>query len=119
MFPGKTSRAGPITIETIGGNSIILDIGQGRYAAYAHLQPGSLRVKVGDRVKRGQVLGLVGNSGNSDQPHLHFQVVDRNSLLESEGVPYVLESFQVRGKDSKYAGRETQLPMRDEIIRFN
>jgi murein DD-endopeptidase MepM/ murein hydrolase activator NlpD len=50
-----------MTIETLGGNHIILDLGQGRYAFYAHLQPGSLRVKAGDQVKRGQVLALVGD----------------------------------------------------------
>lgn len=56
------------------GNHIVIDIGGGRYIAYGHLQHGSLRVGVGDRVRRGDVIGLVGNSGNSDEPHLHFQV---------------------------------------------
>ena len=116
--PGEHSRAIPITRDTIGGNYIILDLGQGRYAFYAHLQPGSLRVKTGDRVGRGQVLALVGNSGNATAPHLHFHVTDRNSPLESEGVPYVLESFEVRGKGNKYEKREKQVPMSDEIVRF-
>src|SRR5205085_8384853 len=82
--PGATSRAVPITLETVGGNHVILDIGQGYYAFYAHLQPGSLRVKVGDKVKRGQVVGLVGNSGNSTEPHLHFHISNANSPLGSE-----------------------------------
>ena len=56
--PGITSRAVPITSDTVGGNHIVLDLGGGRYAFYAHLQPGSLKVKVGDRVTRGQVIGL-------------------------------------------------------------
>lgn len=116
--PGENSRAVPITLETIGGNHIILDLGGGRYAFYAHLQPGSLRVKTGDRVKRGQALGLVGNSGNSTEPHLHFHVCDRNSALECEGVPYVLESYEIRGKDKKYEKRENQLPLSNEIVRF-
>jgi murein DD-endopeptidase len=88
--PGPTSRAVPITSETIGGNYVVLDLGGGRFAFYAHLQPGSLRVKVGDRVKRGQVLGLVGNSGNSTEPHLHFHVSDGASPLGSEGLPYAI-----------------------------
>jgi hypothetical protein len=67
--PGENSRAVPITLETIGGNHIILDLGHGRYAFYAHLQPGSTRVKAGDQVHRGQVLALVGNTGNSTEPH--------------------------------------------------
>ena len=88
--PGPTSRAVPITLDTVGGNHVVLDLGGGRYAFYAHLQPGSLRVKTGDRVKRGQVLGLVGNSGNSTEPHLHFHVSDGVSPLGSEGLPYAL-----------------------------
>ena len=89
-IPGPTSRAVPITLETVGGNYVVLDLGGGRYAFYAHLQPGSLRVKTGDRVKRGQVIGLVGNSGNSTEPHLHFHVSDGVSPLGSEGLPYAL-----------------------------
>ena len=75
-IPGPTSRAVPITLETVGGNFVILDLGQGRYAYLRHLQPGSLKVKLNDKVRRGQVLGLVGNSGNSTEPHLHFHVSD-------------------------------------------
>jgi len=87
--PGPASRAVPITLETIGGNHVALDLGGGRFAFYAHLQPGSLRVKVGDRVRTGQVLGLVGNSGNSTEPHLHFHVGNGVSL-GSEGLPYAI-----------------------------
>ena len=89
--PGVTSRAVPITSDTVGGNRIVLDIGGGRYAFYAHLQPGSLKVKVGDRVTRGQVIGLVGNTGNSTEPHLHFHIADGVSPLGSEGLPYMLD----------------------------
>ena len=89
-IPGPQSRAVPITIDTIGGNHVVLDLGGGRYAFYGHMQPGSLRVKVGDRVTRGQVIGLVGNTGNSTEPHLHFHVADGVSPLGSEGLPYVL-----------------------------
>ena len=96
--PGANSRAVPITLETIGGNHVILDIGGGRYAFYAHLQPGSLRVKLGDKVRRGQVLGLVGNSGNSTEPHLHVHLSDAPSPLGSEGLPYVMESFTLVGR---------------------
>ena len=89
-IPGPTSRAVPITLETVGGNYVVLDLGGGRFAFYAHFQPGSLRVKTGDRVKRGQVIGLVGNSGNSTEPHLHFHVSDGVSPLGSEGLPYAI-----------------------------
>ncbi len=90
--PGRTSRAVPITLETVGGNYVALDLGGNRFAFYAHLQPGSFKVKLGDRVRKGQVLALLGNSGNSTEPHLHFQVTDGNSTLGSEGLPYVFDS---------------------------
>jgi len=63
--PLTEKRAVPITLDTLGGNLVVLDIGNGRYATYAHLIPQSLRVSVGARVRRGQVLGRLGNSGNS------------------------------------------------------
>jgi murein DD-endopeptidase len=118
-IPGENSRAVPITLETVGGNHVILDIGHGRYATYAHLQPGSLKVKLGDHVKRGQVLGLVGNSGNSTEPHLHFHVTNGNSPLGSEGIPYALESFDAKTKkDSPVTRHKLEIPTEDEIVTF-
>lgn len=90
-------RAVPVTLDTIAGNYLILDLGDGRYAFYAHLQPGSLHVKVGEHVHAGQALALLGNSGNSDAPHLHFQVTDGNSPLAAEGVPFEYDHFKVLG----------------------
>ncbi|MGH7664157.1 MAG: M23 family metallopeptidase [Gemmatimonadaceae bacterium] len=127
--PGITSRAVPITLETVGGNHVIIDIGgEGeRYAFYAHLQPGSLRVQVGDRVRRGQVVGLVGNSGNSTEPHLHFHVSDGNSPLGSEGIPYSHHSFDVVGHCPSLVSacerepavtRHGEQPMGNTLIRF-
>jgi murein DD-endopeptidase MepM/ murein hydrolase activator NlpD len=116
--PGENSRAVKITLETIGGNYVVLDLGNGRFAFYGHLQPGSLRVKAGDHVKRGDVLGLVGNSGNSDEPHLHFHVMDRGSPLESEGVPFLFDSYESRNKGKNWEKRERALPLENEIVRF-
>ena len=73
----------------------IIEIGGGNYAFYAHLKPGSVAVKLGDRVKRGQQIGLLGNSGNSTAPHLHFHVTNGNSPLGSEGLPFVFEKFEL------------------------
>jgi murein DD-endopeptidase len=90
-------RAVPITLETVGGNYLVLDLGAGRYAFYAHLQPGSQKVRVGDKVRRGQVLALLGNTGNSDAPHLHFHVANGNLPLGAEGVPYVFDRYETLG----------------------
>lgn len=95
---GSTERsARNITLDNVLGNYLFQDIGHGRFALYAHLKPGSLRVKSGERVKAGQVLALVGNSGNSDAPHLHFHLVDAASPLGAEGIPYELETFTQLG----------------------
>jgi len=91
---GSTERRNRVvTLDNVLGNYIILDLGHSRFAVYAHLRPGTLMVKLGDRVKAGQVLARLGNSGNSDAPHLHFQLVDGNSGLAAEGIPYELASF--------------------------
>jgi murein DD-endopeptidase len=87
-----------ISLENASGNYVTLDLGQGRYAFYEHLKHGSINVKTGDRVKSGQVIGLLGNSGSSSSgPHLHFHVSDANSTLAAEGLPYVFKSFEVLG----------------------
>jgi murein DD-endopeptidase MepM/ murein hydrolase activator NlpD len=115
--PGIASRAVPITLDTVGGNYVVLDLGGGNFAFYAHLQPGSLKVKTGDKVRRGQVLGLLGNSGNSTEPHLHFHVSDGMSPLGSEGVPYHLDAFEVTSPVA--AGpKKNALPLEGARVRF-
>jgi hypothetical protein len=89
-----------ISPEEADGNSVILDLAGGNYALYAHFQPGSIRVEQGDRVERGDVLGLVGNSGNSLAPHLHFHVMDGPLPLASNGLPYEVDSFTVTGRNT-------------------
>lgn len=69
------------------GNAITLSIGSGEYAVLAHLQPGSAKVRVGDRVSRGQVIARCGNSGNSTAPHLHFQLSDSPTLSLASSLP--------------------------------
>jgi hypothetical protein len=90
-----------MTLENVDGNHVVLDLGHNKYAFYAHLQKDSLLVKKGEHVKRGQVLGLLGNTGNSSGPHLHFHLMDGPSVLGSSGLPYVIDSFEVAGELSK------------------
>ena len=103
------------SLNDAAGNCIIQDIGGGFYALYAHLKPGSLKVKTGDTVKKGQVIALLGNSGNTTGPHLHFHVIHGKSPLGSDGVPYVIDSFSVRGKALSDDGLQTQLE-RGEVV---
>lgn len=94
--PGKYPTN--IPLDKADGNSVILDLGHQRYALYAHLQPGSVKVHRGDRVHAGQTIALVGDTGNSIVPHLHFQVMNRPSSLASNGLPYEINNFQLTGK---------------------
>ncbi|HEV8186997.1 MAG TPA: M23 family metallopeptidase [Pyrinomonadaceae bacterium] len=94
---GKVIMPVPLTDRTITGNMVALKIGEKQYAFYAHLQPGSLRVKVGDRVRKGQLLGKLGDSGNSVGPHLHFQVCSGPLLNSCDFVPYVYRSYWLSG----------------------
>ena len=99
-LPEQTPGTYPtnISLDDADGNSVILELGPQRYAVYAHMQPGSIKIRRGEKVKRGQVIGLVGNSGNSIAPHLHFQVTDGPSSLASNGMPYEIDSYLIAGK---------------------
>jgi hypothetical protein len=112
---GEVIPAVPITGETVAGNWISIDLGRNRYAFYAHFQPGSIRVRVGDRVRRGQVIGLLGNSGNSVGPHLHFHLGNANSLNGSEGIPFVFSSFDMVGQTRR---RALEMPLNNNVVRF-
>jgi Peptidase family M23 len=98
-LPEETPGSFPsnIALDAADGNCVILDLGENRYALYAHMQPGSIKVHRGETVHPGQVLGLVGDTGNSIVPHLHFQVTDGPSSLSSNGLPYEITDFQVTG----------------------
>jgi len=96
--PPKLPDPSTITLQNVDGNHVVVDIGGSRYAFYAHFRKGSIPVKVGDRVKRGDLLGKLGNTGNSSAPHLHFHIMDGPSVLGSNGVPYVFEQFSYTGQ---------------------
>ncbi len=95
QVPGKYPTN--ISIEQADGNSVIVDIGQRHFALYAHMQSESIRVRPGDKVKAGEVIGLVGNSGNSVAPHLHFHVMSSELSLASNGLPYQIDEFKITG----------------------
>jgi hypothetical protein len=94
--PGKYPTN--IPLDQADGNSVILDLGEHRYAVYAHMQPGSIKVSRGEKVHPGQVIGLVGDTGNSIVPHLHFQVTAGPTSFSANGLPYEISNFQVTGR---------------------
>jgi hypothetical protein len=98
-FPNQVPNApNPVGLQQADGNHVILALGHGRYGFYAHMEPGSVRVKAGQRVRRGQIIGRLGNSGSSTGPHLHFHVMDRPSAVDSNGLPFVIDRFRFAGQ---------------------
>jgi hypothetical protein len=124
------------TTRTIVGNQVVLRLRDGRFATYGHLKTGSVRVRRGQRVRAGQLLGLVGNSGESGGAHLHFQLSDGPDPIASDGVPYVFRRFALIGSvtnvDAFLTGeanadirrldrpsqRRGQLPLHATVVRF-
>lgn len=121
----------PFAFETGTGNNVIIDIGDGRYACYCHIIPGSIRVKKGETVKEGDVIGLLGNSGMSDVPHLHFEVVTgKPSIIGGEGYPFVFREYdqiadrinetemETKGSLPRYDGANTWIYFGD-FVKFS
>jgi hypothetical protein len=120
-YPGPVEDfrvAGPLTLETATGNIVVLDLGDGQFAHYCHLQPGSLRVKPGDHVRAGAELARIGVSGDPNVPHLHFEITTSAKPLLGEGVPYVLEQFRVKTADGQWESRTRELPSRNMLVDF-
>jgi hypothetical protein len=123
------------TIQNAGGNYVVVAIGAGRYAFYAHLQPGSIRVEKGDRVRAGEVIGRLGNTGNTDAAHLHFHIMDSPAPLEANGLPFTFTTMTGEGRVSQpgvlqtgavvpidraaFTGRRRgQMPLNEQVVGF-
>ncbi|MDG3581195.1 M23 family metallopeptidase [Galbibacter pacificus] len=97
------------------GNYISIKIGDSQFAFYEHLRPGSIKVKVGQKIKKGELIASLGFTGQTTGPHLHFHVADTNSPLGAEGIPFVFEKFQFLGayEDFGKFGKMPWTPIHD------
>jgi peptidase M23-like protein len=95
--PHSGNYAEPIDFNNAAGNHVVVEIGPARYVLYAHMKPGSVRVKAGQSVRTGDVLGNVGDTGSSTEPHLHMHIDDHPSFLGGNSVPYVFASGMASG----------------------
>jgi murein DD-endopeptidase MepM/ murein hydrolase activator NlpD len=86
-------------LTAITGNYVMIDHGKNEYSLYAHLQPGSVRVHVGAQVKTGDMIGKLGSSGNSTEPHLHFHVCDKPDPLMCAGIPVNFSNVTIQWAD--------------------
>ncbi|MFP3989437.1 M23 family metallopeptidase [Streptomyces sp. E11-3] len=102
---------GLVGTHRVLGNHVVLDLGDGVYAAYAHLRRGSLAVRPGDRVTAGQLVGHCGNSGNTTEPHLHFQLMDSPDVDKARGIP-----FSWRGVGVPRGGEKFTVPTDPKVI---
>lgn len=108
QVPGNSPTG--LALDQYAGNHIVQDLGDGNYALYAHIKTGAVTVKPGDQLTAGQVIGSVGNTGNSDAPHLHFHVMSTPDPLASNGLPFVLTGFKV---DSRLKSADDLGPLLD------
>ena len=109
----------PLTLDTVSGNTIVLDLGGGQFAYYMHLKPGSVLVKSGDYVRRGQMLARIGASGDAREPHLHFEVTDASTVLVGEGVPYLIDHFRTQSEGESQPGiHADELPLGKSVVSF-
>lgn len=116
------------------GNYISIKIGDNQYAFYEHLKSKSIKVKVGQKVKKGDIIALLGFTGQSTGPHLHFHVADTDSPLGAEGIPFEFEHFKYLGwyenyenfgktkwtqvNDLNQINRNEQRPIPNAVIEF-
>jgi hypothetical protein len=105
--PPQGVLAGSPPINDFAGNWVSIRIAPRRYLLYAHMVPGSVRVRKGQEVRRGQVIGLLGNSGNTSTPHLHFQVSDRPGFAPVDSLPFVFSRFAFLGQITDEFSDET------------
>jgi hypothetical protein len=109
----------PLTLDTVSGNTIVLDLGGGQFAYYMHLKPGSVLVKSGEYVRRGQMLARIGASGDAREPHLHFEVTNSSTVLVGEGMPYLIDHFRTQSEgEGQPVTHVNELPLGKNIVSF-
>ena len=106
----------PTTLFDGEGNSVVIHI-NGGYVVYGHLIPNSIKVKPGQIVKKGDVVGKVGNSGDSDAPHLHFGLHTDFPYYISEGLPYYIDALEKIGSTGQLGGPYIKLSMPETHIK--
>jgi hypothetical protein len=106
----------PDRLPSVLGNHVIMQSGD-IFAGFAHLVPGSVTVEAGQTVRRGDVLGRVGHTGNSTSPHLHFQLMDSPELMTAKGVPCAFRAYEVL-RDGNWESVENGVPRKVDRIRY-
>lgn len=107
--PGEMNRM------YVPGNLLIIKHTDGEYSLFAHFKQNSIRVKVGDKVKKGQIIGLCGNSGNSSEPHLHYQFQDAPFFADETSMKVFFEKLNVK-RENKTEAKTEYSPVKGDFI---
>lgn len=115
-----------LKVPDLGGNRVVIDIGDGRYAFYAHIEQGSVKFKPGDKVTKGQEIARLGNTGSTTEAHLHCHVTAGPQPLTAMNLPFEIEKFDLQGTagpdgfvPAPDAGPRTdELPLISSVISF-
>jgi murein DD-endopeptidase MepM/ murein hydrolase activator NlpD len=91
-------------VHNPAGNHVVIDAGDGKFVFLGHLRKGSTAVKAGERIARRQAVGRVGNSGNTDFPHLHLHVQDHATLNQGQGFNPVFGGIEVELNGKAFQG---------------
>ncbi|ALM06390.1 hypothetical protein SB49_00075 [Sediminicola sp. YIK13] len=105
-IPGELNKLDPT------GNTIVLETDRKEYLLFAHLKSNSVLVREGDLVKQGQVIAQCGNSGNTTQAHLHFQLQNTVDLFNTKGVKVYFDEIIVNGQIEK-----DYMPKKEDFIK--
>ncbi|MCF8355970.1 MAG: urea transporter [Melioribacteraceae bacterium] len=109
------NKVGEANLNENWGNTIIIDHDKGLFSSLSHLKQDSIKVKKGDRVSKGEKIGLCGNSGRSPSPHLHFQF-QLTDKLGDKTYEFPFSHYLVK-RDDKYEVMSFDYPKEDDLVR--
>ena len=104
--------------KSIAGNYVIIKKEEKVYAAFCHLKKDSITVKNGEKIEKGTIIGKVGHSGNSTEPHLHFQLMDSSDIENAKGIAFIFEQYE-NYNGSSWELKRNQIPAKEDRVRFN
>lgn len=105
VLPGERDRSVGV------GNAIIIDHQNGEYSLLCHFKHDSIKVNIGDKVKQGNIIGLCGNTGNTQQPHIHFNLQDGPLMHNANALPAQFSKILINGIE-----KENYEPIRGEKV---
>ncbi len=112
----RDNAPGSMNPYSATGNTVIIEHRTHEVSVLAHFQQGSIRVKCGEHVEKGQVLGLCGNSGNSSEPHIHYHLQNTPIIQDGTGIRCLFEKVNVT-KDGKNESKTNYSPVKGDVVK--